>query len=185
MIQQGTQKGATHPYQAVPGLKLPLRLLTVINQREACAPATTKVCLESERNDAGLVDLVDPGELFGQVGSGDRGSRRVKHINDKLTAGKETVCGEFPGTDCDRSRVILGKAKRVSIIVVGTARIPASRHRKIHPAHSTRSHPQSNTHPCFYAVHELYGTTLTAMVSSGDVLICMGYRPRRAVGQCN
>ena len=40
-------------------------------------------------------------------------------------------------------------------------------------------------HPRFYAVYELYGTTLTAMVSSGDVLICMGYRPRRAVGQCN
>lgn len=111
MIQQGAQKGATHPYQAVPGLKLPLCLLAVINQREACAPATTKVCLESERNDAGLVDLVDPGELFGQVGSGDRGSRRVKHINDKLTAGKETVCGKFPGTDCNRGRVILGKGK--------------------------------------------------------------------------
>ena len=110
-IRQGTQKGVTHPYQTVPGLKLPLCLLAVINQREARAPATTKVCLESERNDAGLVDLVDPGELFGHVGSGDRGSRRVEHINDKLTAGKEAVCGEFPSTDCNRGRVILGRGK--------------------------------------------------------------------------
>jgi hypothetical protein len=99
--------GGTHPHQAVSGLKLLLCLLTVINQREACAPATTKVCLESKRNDASLVDLVDPGELFGQVGSGDRGSRRVKDIHDELTAGKEGVCGEFPGTDCNRGLVFL------------------------------------------------------------------------------
>ncbi len=73
---QGTRKrGATHPYQAVSGLKLLLCLLTIINQREACAPATTKQCLEPKRNDAFFVDLVDRGELFGQVGSGDRGSR--------------------------------------------------------------------------------------------------------------
>ena len=64
--------------------------------------------LESEGNDAGLVDLVESGELFGQLGSGDRGSRRVKDIDDKLPAGKEGVCGKFPGTDRNRGRVVLG-----------------------------------------------------------------------------
>jgi hypothetical protein len=103
----GHEKGGTHPHQAVSGLKLLLCLLTVINQREACAPATTKECLESERNDACLVDLVEIAELFRQVGSGDRGSGRVKDIDDELTAGKEAVCGEFSGTDCNRGRVIL------------------------------------------------------------------------------
>ena len=75
--------------------------------------------LESERDDAGLVDLVESGELFGQLGSGDRGSRRVKDIDDKLPAGKEGVCGEFPGTDRNRGRVVLGEkgGKWVSIIV--------------------------------------------------------------------
>lgn len=105
------RKGATHPHQAVSGLKLLLCLLTVINQREACAPTTTKECLESERNDACLVGLVDHGELLRQLGSGDRGSRRVKDINDELTAAKEGVCGEFPGTDCNRGRVILEGVK--------------------------------------------------------------------------
>jgi hypothetical protein len=134
------------------------------------------VCLESERNDAGLVDLVDPGELFGHVGSGDRGSRRVKHINDKLLAGKEAVCSEFPGTDCNRGRVILSR-DRVS-----------EHHRRTDSQHPDSEgsiqrirhgfHPQSDTQPCFYTLYELYGTTLTAMVSSGDV-ICMGCRPRR------
>lgn len=66
------------------------------------------MCLESERDDAGLVDLVDIGELFGQVGSGDRRSRRVEDIDDKLAAGKEGVFGEFPGTDRNWGRIILG-----------------------------------------------------------------------------
>jgi hypothetical protein len=101
------RKGGTHPHQAVSGLKLLLYLLTVINQREACAPATTKECLESERDDACLVDLVDIAELLGQFGSGDWGSGRVKDIDDELTAGKEAVCGEFPGTDRNRGRVFL------------------------------------------------------------------------------
>jgi hypothetical protein len=84
-------RGSTHPHQAVPGLKLLLCLLTFVDQREPRAPSTTKDRLESERNDASLVDLVDAGELFGQLGSGDRGSRRVKDIDDKLAAGKEGV----------------------------------------------------------------------------------------------
>lgn len=57
------KEGVTHPHQAVSGLKLLLCLLAVINQRKACAPAATKQCLESERNDACLVDLVDFSEL--------------------------------------------------------------------------------------------------------------------------
>lgn len=101
----------THPHQAVSWLKLFLCLLAIINQREARTPATTKEGLESERNDARLVDLVNPGELFGQLGSGDRGSRGVKDIDDKLTAGKQAVCGEFSGADCNRGRVILEREK--------------------------------------------------------------------------
>lgn len=96
------------------------------------------MCLESERNDASLVDFVDPGELFGQLGSGDRGSRLVKDINDELTSGKEAVCGEFPGADCNRDRVILSGVKWVSMVVALTA---ASRHGGTHPARSTRLPP--------------------------------------------
>ena len=97
----------THPHQAVFGFKLPLHLLAIIDQREARAPATTKVCLESKGDDAGLVGLVDRRELFGHLGPGDRRSRRVKDIDDELTAREEAVRGEFPATDCDGGRIIL------------------------------------------------------------------------------
>src|SRR6266850_1887557 len=100
---------ATHPYQAVLGFKLPLHLLAIINQREPRAPATAKVCLESKGDDAGLVGLVDPCELFGHLGPGDRRSRRVKNIDDELTAGEEAVRGEFSGTYRDGGRVILAE----------------------------------------------------------------------------
>ena len=126
--------------------------------------------LESEGNDAGLVDLVESGELFGQLGSGDRGSRRVEDIDDKLPAGKEGVFGKFPGTDRNRGRVVLGGkgGKRVSIIV---ARTTASRHGGIHPARLTRFSPTIRRASLLY---ELYGTILTAMVSSCDVLFLCG-----------
>jgi len=101
--------GATYPHQAISGFKLLLRLLTIINQRKARAPTTTKVCLESKGNDAALVGLVDLGELFGQLVSGDRRSRRVKDVNDELTAGEEAVRCEFSGTNCDGGRGILRK----------------------------------------------------------------------------
>jgi hypothetical protein len=67
------------------------------------------VCLESKGDDAGLVGLVDPRELFGHLGPGDRRSRRVNNIDDELTAGEEAVRGEFSGTYRDGGRVILAK----------------------------------------------------------------------------
>ena len=133
----GHEKEGTHPHQAVSGFKLLLCLLTVINQREASAPTTTKECLEPERNDACLVDLVDLAELLGQFGSGDWGAGRVEDIDDELTAGKEAVCGEFPGADCNRGRVILEGEKESE----HRTRTASSRYGGIHPARSTRFSP--------------------------------------------
>ena len=103
----------TYPHQAVSGFKLLLRLLTFIDQREARAPTATKVCLESKGHDAGLVGLVELGELFGQLVSRDRRSRRVENVDYELTAGEEAVHGEFSGTDCDGGRVVLRERKPV------------------------------------------------------------------------
>jgi hypothetical protein len=97
------------------GFKLPLHLLAIVNQCEARAPATTKVCLESKGDDAGLVGLVDPCELFGHLGPGDRRSRRVNDIDDELAAGEEAVRGEFSGTYRDGGQVILADKKKRKI----------------------------------------------------------------------
>lgn len=69
------------------------------------------MCLESKGNDKTLVGLVGLGELFGQLASGDRRSRRVKDVDDELTAGEEAVRCEFSGTNRDGSRVILRERK--------------------------------------------------------------------------
>lgn len=58
------------------------------------------------------------------------------------------------------------------------ARTASSRHGGIHPARSTQFSPTTR-HACL--LYELYRTILTAMVSSCDVLFCMGCRPRCTV----
>ena len=121
--------GATYPHQAISRFKLLLRLLAIINQREARAPTATKVCFESKRNDAGLVGLVLLGELFGQLVSGDRRSRRVNDVDDELTAGEEAVRGELSGANCDGGRVILRKERScvsVRVCALSFARIAAA-----------------------------------------------------------
>jgi hypothetical protein len=65
------------------------------------------VRLESEHDDASLVRLVGLSELFGYFRSGDRRSRWVEDVDYELTAGEESVCGEFPGADGDGGRAIL------------------------------------------------------------------------------
>ena len=132
--KRGRGWGATYPHQAISGFKLLLRLLAFINQREARAPTTTKVCLESKGNDAGFVGLVYLGELFGQLVSGDRRSRRVKDVDDELTAGEETVRGEFSGTDCDGGRVVLQKETCVSVHVRIAIRFEQGYHHHHHPS---------------------------------------------------
>ena len=92
----------THPNQPVLGLELPLRRLVIVDQREACAPSTTKVCLQTERDDTLLVGLVHLGELLAELRLGDIRTRRVQDVNDELTACEEAVGDELAGPDCYR-----------------------------------------------------------------------------------
>ncbi len=103
----------------------------------------------------------------------------MEDIYDKLTAGKEGVCGEFPGTDCYRGRVILEGEKM------------SERHRRtssiIQIRRDTSSafdtvFAQTDTDAYSYWPYELYRTILTAMVSSCGVLFLYGgCRPRCTV----
>jgi hypothetical protein len=86
---------ATHSNQPIPRLKLLLRCLIVINQSKASAPSTTKVSLETEGHDTGLVGLVERGKLLCEIDLGDIGATRVEDVNDELTAGQKAVGDEF------------------------------------------------------------------------------------------
>lgn len=95
------RSGKASPNQSVLGLKLPLRLLVVVDQRKACAASTTELRPEAERNHARLFGLVDFGELLRELGLGDVCPRRVEDIHDELAASKETVGDEFARPDGD------------------------------------------------------------------------------------
>ena len=89
----------THSDQPISGLKLFLRLLVVVNQRESGAPPTTEMRLETECNDTSLVGLVEGGELLRELAPGNIGSGGVEDVNDELTSGQETVGDEFARAD--------------------------------------------------------------------------------------
>jgi len=89
----------THPNQPISGLKLFLRLLVVVDQRESGAPPTTKVCLEAKGNDTGLFGLVEGSELLGEFAPWDIRSGGVKDVDDELASGQDTVGDEFACAD--------------------------------------------------------------------------------------
>ena len=89
----------THPNQPVLGLELLLRRLIVVDQTEACAPATTKDSPETEGHHAGLVGLVDLRKALRELGLGDIRAVRVEDVDDELTTRQEAVRDEFAGAD--------------------------------------------------------------------------------------
>ena len=89
----------THSDQPISGLKLFLRLLVVVNQRESGAPPTTEVRFETEGDDTSPVGLVEGGELLREFAPGNIRSGGVEDVNDELTSGQETVGDEFARAD--------------------------------------------------------------------------------------
>jgi hypothetical protein len=69
--------------------------LIIVDQRKACAPATTKVCAEAEGDDTFLVGFVQGGQSFGEFDFRDVGARWVKDIENKLSSRQKTICEEF------------------------------------------------------------------------------------------
>ena len=103
----------TYSNQPMSGLKLFLRLLVVVDQRESGAPSTTKVCFEAKGDDTSLVCLVEGSELLGEFGLGDIRSGGVKDIDDELTSSQETVCDEFACANCHWGVGLTGKRREV------------------------------------------------------------------------
>jgi len=89
------------PNQSVLRLELSLRCLIIVNEREACAPSTTKVRPESEGDHALLARLVHRREGLRDLGLGDIRARGVEHIHDELTARQQAVRDEFARADGD------------------------------------------------------------------------------------
>jgi hypothetical protein len=66
---QGIPSGAsTYPHKSVLGLKLLLGTFIIVNEGESSASSTTKHSTEAKGDDAGLVGLIDAGELFRELG---------------------------------------------------------------------------------------------------------------------
>lgn len=99
LVDLGRQLGANQP---VLRLKLFLRRLVVVDQREPGTPATTKLRPETKSDDAVFVGLVESREFLGEVGLGDGGAGGMEDIKHELTAGEETVGDEFAGAQGDR-----------------------------------------------------------------------------------
>jgi len=87
------------PNQSVLGLKLFLRSLIIVDQSKACAPSTTEMCPEAERNDTVFVRFVDRGELLRKLSLGDIWPGRVEDVDHELFTGQETVGNEFSCAD--------------------------------------------------------------------------------------
>ena len=96
----------THPNQPVLGLELLLGRLIVVDQGEASAATSTKVCPEAEGDDTGGVGLVDTGELVGEIRLGDVGAVGVENVDDELAAGQQPVRDELARPDRDGCRVV-------------------------------------------------------------------------------
>lgn len=88
-------KYATYSDQPIPGLELLLRGLIIVDQSKSSAPSTTKLSLETEGDDTGLVGLVEGSELLREVGLGHIGATRVEDVDNELTAGQKAVGDEF------------------------------------------------------------------------------------------
>lgn len=88
-----------HPNQPIPGLKLLLRLLVVVDQRESGAPPTTKVCPEAKGNDTSLFGFVEGSELLGEFAPWDIRSGGVEDVDDELASCHEAVGDEFARAD--------------------------------------------------------------------------------------
>jgi len=63
--------GKTRPDQSVLGLKLPLRRLIIVDQRETSAPPSTKLCSEAKCDDARFVCFVQTRQLLRKLRLGD------------------------------------------------------------------------------------------------------------------
>ena len=88
---------STHPYQPVSRLKLLLRRLVVVDQRESRAPSSTKLCAEAKGNNAILVGLVQSRKLLLELSLGNIGAGWMENVNDELTACKQAVGNEMAG----------------------------------------------------------------------------------------
>jgi hypothetical protein len=91
----------------VPGLKLLLALLVVVNHAKALGKAATELGLEAKDDDPLLVRLVQGGELLAELGARDVGAGGVKDGDDKLLAVEQTVGDELGGSDGNRAGGVL------------------------------------------------------------------------------
>lgn len=103
----------THPDLSVLGLELALGCLIIVDQYEASASSTTKVCPEPERHDTILLGLVHRRELLRELRLGHIRTGRMEDIEDELSPGEQSVRNELAGAE-GHSGIGLYSGKQVS-----------------------------------------------------------------------
>ena len=90
------------------GLKLPLRLLVVVDETETLRDTTTELGLETEDGDTLLVGLVESGELLTELGTRDVGAGGVEDSEDELLPVQEAVGDELRSAKSNGAVGVLG-----------------------------------------------------------------------------